>query len=97
MSIGVIIALVLIIVIIIVLVQSNSDGVSVKSKALKKEEIIKKYEDDLKSILAKHKDNKEQQIAQKKLFLQKCSSEFSRNIFFSEAEAKQIIQKLALL
>ncbi|MEA2050059.1 MAG: hypothetical protein U9O56_04960 [Campylobacterota bacterium] len=96
MDIVIIIALILIVGIVFLLFQ-NKPQISTKSKALKKAEIIKNYETQLKTILEKHKDNKTKQIELKKQFLQKCSSEFSRNIFFSELEAKQIIQKLASL
>ena len=96
MDIIIVISLILILVVIFLLIQNNTTPTS-KNKALKKEEIILNYENELKSILLKHKDNKTKQIEQKKLFLQKCSSEFSRNIFFSTEESKQIIQKLAQL
>ncbi len=82
---------------VIFLLMQNGSGVSVKSKALKKDEIIENYENELKKILLRYKDNKTKQIEQKKLFLQKCSSEFSRNMFFNEDEAKQIIQRFAQL
>ncbi|MEA3383373.1 MAG: hypothetical protein U9Q20_01670 [Campylobacterota bacterium] len=82
---------------VIFLVIQQGDSTPTKNTALKKEEIIQKYEDDLKDILTKYENNQSKQIEQKKLYLQKCSSEFSRNIFFSESEAKQIIQKLAKL
>lgn len=68
----------------------------VKSKAVKKDEIIEKYTLELKQILAKC-ETKEQKIEQKKIFLQGVSSELSRNIFFTQEEAKQLIQKLAVM
>ena len=66
-----------------------------KSSSIKKDEIIKQYEDELKKILEKYKDDKTTQLEQKKLFLKKCNSELSRNIFFTPNEASSIIQKLA--
>jgi len=68
----------------------------VKNTLLKKEEIIEKYENQLKKILANYQD-KNEQIKQKKFFLQQCNSELSRNIFFTEKEAIQVIQRLSKL
>jgi len=68
----------------------------VKNTLLKKEEIIEKYENQLKKILANYQD-KNEQIKQKKIFLQQCNSELSRNIFFTEKEAIQVIQRLSKL
>ena len=68
-----------------------------KSPVVKKDEIIEQYQSQLKNILKKHENDKNTQLEQKKLFLQKCSSELSRNIFFDPHEAKEVIQKLAHL
>ena len=68
-----------------------------KSPTIKKDEIIEQYKSQLKNILKKYEHDKDTQIEQKKLFLQKCSSELSRNIFFDTREAKEVIQKLAQL
>jgi len=68
----------------------------IKNTLLKKEEIIVQYEDQLKKILVNYED-KNEQIKQKKIFLQKCNSELSRNIFFTEQEAIQVIQRLSQL
>ena len=68
-----------------------------KSPKIKKDEIIEKYKNELEDILKRYQNNKDEQIAQKKLFLQKVTSELSRNIYFSKEENKQIIEKLASL
>ena len=68
-----------------------------KDKTVKKDEIIEQYEKELKNILSKYKNDNEMKVKEKKLFLQKCNSELSRNIFFDENESKKIIQKLASL
>ncbi len=68
-----------------------------KDKVVKKNEIIEQYEKELKDILKKYNNDNESKVEQKKLFLQKCNSELSRNIFFDESESKKIIQKLASL
>ena len=62
---------------------------------MKKEEIIAQYENDLRSLMTRYQNNKTKQVEQKKIFLQNCNNEFSRNIFFTEEEAIKIIQKLA--
>ncbi len=66
-----------------------------KDEAVKKNEIIEQYKKELSDILKNC--NNENKIKQKKLFLKKCNSELSRNIFFDESESKIIIQKLASL
>ena len=68
-----------------------------KSTGLKKSEIIAQYEDELTKLLIKYENNKDEKLQQKKIYLQKCSSELSRNIFFTPEESKDIIQKLASL
>ncbi len=82
---------------IIIVVVFTKNKHQIKSSAIKKSEIILQYQNQLKNILHQCKDDKDTKIEQKKLFLQKCNSELSRNIFFTQDEAKQIIQKLAQL
>ena len=66
----------------------------VKNSAVKKEEIITQYEDELKSLLSKYKNDKTIQLKEKKLFLRNCNSELSRNIFFTHEETVKIIERL---
>jgi len=70
---------------------------SVKNPVIKKEEIYTQYKKQLQSLLEKYKDNKTVQIEQKKIFLQNCNSELSRNIFFTQEESIQMLQKLSRL
>ncbi|MGB3750171.1 MAG: hypothetical protein WA945_01245 [Arcobacteraceae bacterium] len=65
-----------------------------KNILVTKEKIIQTYENELKEILSAS-DDKKQKMQQKKLFLQKCNNELSRNIFFTEKEAIQVIQRLS--
>jgi len=67
---------------------------AVKNTTVKKEEIINKYENDLKSLLNKYKKNKAKQLEEKKIFLQNCNSELARNIFFTHEEAVKVIERL---
>ena len=92
----VIVILIVILLILGGLLYLNNNPISVKSKAVKKEEIIAKYSSDLREKLA-NCQSKEEKIEQKKIFLQGVSSELSRNIFFTEDEAKKVIQKLAVM
>lgn len=68
-----------------------------KETSQTKQEIIARYENELKTILEQYKDNNEVQKEQKALYLKKCNSELSRNIFFTPEESKEILQKLASL
>jgi len=68
-----------------------------KKPTIKKHEIVEQYKNELRNILTIHENNKEKQLHEKKQFLQKCNSELSRNIFFTQIESKQIIQQLAQL
>lgn len=72
----------------------NGKKYKVKNTAVKKEEIIAQYENSLQQILKKYENDKSKQIEEKKLFLQKCNSELSRNIFFTHEESIKIIERL---
>ncbi|MCK5111263.1 MAG: hypothetical protein KAQ94_07055 [Arcobacteraceae bacterium] len=93
----ILITLIIIVIAVIIVVVFTKNKHQIKSSSVKKSEIILKYQNQLKNILRQCKDDKDTKIKLKKLFLQKCSSELSRNIFFTQDEAKQIIQKLAQL
>lgn len=66
-----------------------------KSEAFTKQDIINRYEADIKNLLL---NEKKEDLSEKKLALLKhISSELHRNIFFDENEAKEIIKHLASL
>jgi len=89
---------VLIIVLFIILFFITSKkNCQIKNAGLKKNEIILQYEDNLKKILAQNKNDKTKQIKEKKVFLQNCNSELSRNIFFTKKESLQVLQRLSKL
>jgi uncharacterized protein YxeA len=92
-----IIILILIAIAIIALFIFQDTNLFTKSPSKKRGEIYLEYEKELQNILNKYKDNPTQQLSEKKIFLKKCSSELSRNIFFTPAEAKKIIEKLVKL
>ena len=56
-------------------------GAKLKETSQTKQEIIKRYEDQLKDILAK--SSEDEKSSQKAQFLKKCNDELSRNIFFT--------------
>ena len=66
----------------------------IKNSGDKKEEIVTNYEKELQTLLTKYQDDKTKQIEQKKIFLQHCNSELSRNIFFTNEESIKVIEKL---
>ena len=68
-----------------------------KKTSQTKQEIITRYENELKVILSQYENNSEAYKEQKAFYLKKCNDELSRNIFFSKEESKEILQKLASL
>ena len=76
---------------------ASKKNCQIKNTGLKKDEIILQYEDNLKKILAQYKNDKNKQIEEKKIFLQNCNSELSRNIFFTKEESLQVLQRLSTL
>ncbi|MBD3841402.1 MAG: hypothetical protein IE909_05870 [Campylobacterales bacterium] len=68
-----------------------------KSSALSRQQLEEKYTQELLSILKKYQDDPQEQLYQKKIFLQQLNSTLARNIFFSADEAKEFIQKLVAL
>lgn len=95
MEIITIIAIVLITLVLFFIFKSGP-SFAVKSPQVKKEQIIQDYMDELKTILGEY-ETKEEKTAQKKLFLQKVNGELSRNIFFDEDEAKELLKKLSVV
>ena len=73
----------------------KSKTVFVKPKAVKKDELIQGYKDELLQILEEHKENKELQFQEKIKFIKRVNSELSMNIFFDEIEAKNLIKELS--
>ena len=67
----------------------------IKPAAVKKDELIQGYKDELLQILEEHKENKELQFQEKIKFIKRVNSELSMNIFFDEIEAKNLIKELS--
>ncbi|RXK08182.1 hypothetical protein [Halarcobacter bivalviorum] len=66
-----------------------------RSTALKKEELIQKYEDEMLEIIEKYKEDSSLLTTKKIEYLKKASNQLHNNIFFTEKEAKALIQRLA--
>lgn len=79
---------------LIYLIFFRSNGYK-KPKALKKEELISKYEYEMLQIKAKYESNPELFKEKKLEYLKKASHELHNNIFFDEFEAKELVRKLA--
>jgi hypothetical protein len=68
-----------------------------KSKVVKKDELIESYKLELQDILKEYEDNKELQMQERIKFLKRVNYELSMNIFFDENEAKELLQELSRL
>lgn len=77
-------------IVVILLVKQRKKNI--KQSAVKKDEIIKDYERQLKQLL--QDNSKENQIKIKTTFLKKVNDELSRNIYFDKTEIKTVIDKL---
>jgi len=76
---------------------SNTTKQEHKSSALKKEELILKYENEMKDIIEKYKDEPTVLTTKKIEYLKKASNQLHNNIFFTEQEAKALVKRLASL
>lgn len=70
-------------------------GSNYRPTALKKEELIKKYEYEMMLIISKYEKDPEVLKVKKIEYLKKASNELYNNIFFEDNEAKALVQKLA--
>lgn len=84
----------LLVVFFLVFIKQNKQ---IKSTAIKKEEIIALYQQQMIDILEKYKDNKELQIKEKIKLLKNINNELALNIFFDEQESKKILKDLTNL
>lgn len=73
----------------------NKSSFVAKPEAIKKDEIIKNYEEELREILDSCGENRALQIEKRVQFLKKVNHELSMNIFFDAEESKKILQDLS--
>ena len=88
------IVLILIFFILLIFFYKSQQKHKIKNNDIKRLEIIQDYEKQLKILLKKFENDKTKQLEEKKIYLQNCNSELSRNIFFSNEEAIKVIEKL---
>ncbi|RXJ88849.1 hypothetical protein CRV01_09505 [Arcobacter sp. CECT 8983] len=82
---------------LVFLLGNNTKQKEYRSSTLKKEELIQKYEDEMKTIIEKYKDDPDTLTIKKIEYLKKASNKIHNNIFFSDSEAKALVQRLASL
>lgn len=74
---------------------SGATNINTKATTLSKEQLELRYQNDLRKILAKYKDDQETQKIQKMIYLKNLNEELSRNIYFTHDDAKKLLSKLA--
>lgn len=93
----IIIALIVVTILFVLFLYAMKNGKqqNVRDVNLTKDEIIENYINRMKEVLVSNADNKESLIKEKSKLLREINSELSRNIFFDEEEAKELLSKLA--
>jgi len=86
--------LVLIFFILLAFFYKSQKNLKIRNSTDKKEEIVNNYVNGLKTLLKEYENDNTKQLEQKKIFLQQCNSELSRNIFFTNDETVKVIEKL---
>jgi len=86
--------LVLVFFILLAFFYKSQKKLKIRNSSDKKEEIVNNYVNELQTLLKKYDNDNAKQMEQKKIFLQKCNSELSRNIFFTNEETVKVIEKL---
>lgn len=95
MSESIIYILAFLVLLIIAFFLFNKPATQKKSSAIKKDELIKEYENKMQEIVLNYQNDKENLQIKKIQYLKIASHELHNNIFFDEHEAKEIIKKLA--
>jgi len=90
----ILIASILVIVYFLVKMFLNTTKKEAKPVEVKKEEIIRNYENQMRELLNTYKNDDTSLTANKTALLKKISKELSTNIFFDKDEVRSIIQKL---
>lgn len=67
---------------------------NIKSKAVKKSEIIEEYKSQMRAVIDENRDNPQKQKEEKIKLLKKINAELSMNLFFDETEAKELLDEL---
>lgn len=78
-------------------ISNNQKPKQHKSSAVKKEEIICKYEEQMKALIKQYEHEPDLLKTKKIDYLKKASNQIHNNIFFSNKEARALVQRLASL
>ena len=70
---------------------------NIKAPAVKKEELIQDYKNQMKELLLKHENNKKLQTEEKIKLLKQINQELSMNLFFEKEEATKLLKELSTL
>ncbi|MGB1226701.1 MAG: hypothetical protein ACPG9K_02335 [Poseidonibacter sp.] len=68
---------------------------NIKEPAVKKEELIQSYRNQMKEVLKKHENDKQVQTSEKIKLLKKINHELSMNLFFEKEEASKLLKELS--
>lgn len=68
-----------------------------KAPAVKKEELIQDYKNQMKELLLKYENNKQLQTQEKIKLLKQINHELSMNLFFNKEEATKLLKELSTL
>jgi len=82
---------------ILIFKQFKKSNKKAKPTSLTKEDIIDGYEKLVIDLINNNQDSKEVLLEKKSQLLKYISKDLHNNIFFSDEEAKEIVQKLAKL
>ena len=70
---------------------------NIKAPAVKKEELIEAYKDQMKELLSKYENDKKLQTQEKIKLLKQINHELSMNLFFEKEEARKLLKELSTL
>lgn len=73
----------------------ESPSVTGKSAAMKKEEIINGYKEEMEALLIEYKDDGMRCLSEKRRTLHRINRELATNIFFDQDEVKSVLTMLA--
>lgn len=70
---------------------------NIKAPAVKKEELIQDYKNQMKELLSKYENDKQLQTQEKIKLLKKINHDLSMNLFFEKEEATKLLKELSTL
>jgi flagellar biosynthesis protein FliP len=70
---------------------------NIKAPAIKKEELIQSYKNQMKELLLRYENDKQLQTKEKIKLLKHINQELSMNLFFEKEEATKLLKELSTL